>query len=318
MSMQEISRREILIGAGAALATLPLTHTAGATSSMAAPGPAGKAGTLKIGGDLTVNRLGFGAMRITGAGVWGDPPDPEAARQVLRRAVELGVQLIDTADAYGPKVSEQLIYEALHPYRKDLVIATKGGLTRSGPNQWDHNAAPAHLREACEASLARLHLERIDLYQLHAPDPSVPFEDSVGELAKLKAAGKIRHVGLSNVSVEQVRKAQALVPIVSVQNRYNIDDRDSDDVLRYCEGAGIVFLPWAPLATTSKSSAAAPRLVAVAIRHQLNEHQAALSWLLARSPWILPIPGTSSVDHLEQNVAAAATVFTPAEMAAIG
>jgi aryl-alcohol dehydrogenase-like predicted oxidoreductase len=318
MSIQEVSRREILMGAGAALATLPLSHTVSATSSMAAPGPAGKAGTLKIGGDLAVNRMGFGAMRITGAGIWGDPPDPAEARQVLRRAVELGVQLIDTADAYGPNVSEQLIYEALHPYRKDLVIATKGGLTRPAAGRWDHDASPAHLRAACEASLARLHLERIDVYQLHAPDPRVPFEDSVGELAKLKAAGKIRHVGLSNVSVAQIRQAQAIVPIVSVQNRYNIDDRDSDDVLTYCEGAGLTFLPWAPLATSSKSSPAAIRLAALGARYQINEHQAALSWLLSRSPWILPIPGTSSTEHLEQNVAATATVFTAAEMAAIG
>jgi len=232
--------------------------------------------------------------------------------------VELGVQLIDTADAYGPEVSERLIYEALHPYRKDLVIATKGGLTRPAAGRWDHDASPAHLRSACDASLARLHLARIDLYQLHAPDPNVPFEDSVGELAKLQSAGKIRHVGLSNVSVDQIRKAQAIVPIVSVQNRYNIDDRGSDDVLRYCESAGLAFLPWAPLATNSQASAATPRLAALAARYNLNDHQAALSWLLSRSARMLPIPGTSSVDHLEQNVAAAATVFTPAEMAAIG
>ena len=316
--MQELTRRDILIGAGATLASLPLQHTASATSSAPAPGPAGKAGTITVGKDLKVNRMGFGAMRITGAGIWGDPPDPAQARHVLRRALELGVQLIDTADAYGPDVSEQLIYEALHPYRKDLLIATKGGLTRPSAGRWDHDASPEHLRAACEASLGRLHLERIDLYQLHAPDPKVPFEDSVGALARLQTAGKIRHIGLSNVSVEQVRKAQAIVPIVSVQNRYNIDDRGSDDVLSYCESAGLAFLPWAPLATNSQSSAAAPRLAALAARYNLNEHQAALSWLLARSAWMLPIPGTSSVDHLEQNVAAAATVFTPAEMAAVG
>jgi pyridoxine 4-dehydrogenase len=316
--MQELTRRDILIGAGATLASLPLQHSAHASSRMAAPGPAGKAGTVTIGKDLTVNRMGFGAMRITGAGIWGEPPDPAEARQVLQRAVELGVQLIDTADAYGPDVSEQLIYEALHPYRKDLLIATKGGLTRPAAGRWDHDASPVHLRAACDASLARLHLERIGVYQLHAPDPKVPFEDSVGELAKLQSAGKIRHIGLSNVSVDQVRKAQAIVPIVSVQNRYNIDDRGSDDVLRYCESAGLVFLPWAPLATSSQASAATPKLAALAARYNLNEHQAALSWLLSRSAWMLPIPGTSSVDHLEQNVAAAATVFTPAEMAAIG
>jgi pyridoxine 4-dehydrogenase len=316
--MQELTRRDILIGAGAALASLPLQHAAQATSSVATPGPAGKAGTLTIGRDLSVNRMGFGAMRITGAGIWGEPPDPAEARQVLRRAVELGVQLIDTADAYGPEVSEQLIYEALHPYRKDLLIATKGGLTRPSAGRWDHDASPEHLRTACDASLSRLHLQRIDLYQLHAPDPKVPFEDSVGELAKLRSAGKIRHIGLSNVSVDQVRKAQAIAPIVSVQNRYNIDDRGSDEVLRYCESAGLAFLPWAPLANSSQASAATPRLAALAARYNLNEHQAALSWLLARSAWMLPIPGTSSVEHLEQNVAAAATVFTPAEMAAIG
>jgi pyridoxine 4-dehydrogenase len=316
--MQEVTRREILLGAGAVLASLPLQRTASASSGVATPGPAGHAGTLTIGKDLRVNRMGFGAMRITGAGIWGEPPDPAEARQVLRRAVELGVQLIDTADAYGPEVSEQLIYEALHPYRKDLLIATKGGLTRPSAGRWDHDASPAHLSAACDASLARLHLARIDLYQLHAPDPKVPFEDSVGELAKLQKAGKIRHIGLSNVSVEQVRKAQAIVPIVSVQNRYNIDDRGSDDVLRYCESAGMAFLPWAPLANSSQASAAGPRLAAVAARYNLNEHQAALSWLLARSACMLPIPGTSSVEHLEQNVAAAATVFTPADMTAIG
>jgi pyridoxine 4-dehydrogenase len=316
--MQELTRREILIGAGAALASFPLQQAAHASSGLSAPGPAAKAGTVTLGKNLTVNRMGFGAMRVTGAGIWGEPPDPAEARQVLRRAVELGVELIDTADAYGPEVSERLIYEALHPYRKDLLIATKGGLTRPAAGRWDHDASPAHLSAACDASLARLHLERIDLYQLHAPDPNVPFEDSVGELAKLRTAGKIRHVGLSNVSVEQVRKAQAIVPIVSVQNRYNIDDRGSDDVLRYCESAGLAFLPWAPLATNGQPGPAASRLAAVAARHNLNEHQAALSWLLARSAWMVPIPGTSSVDHLEQNVAAAATVFTPAEMAAIG
>jgi aryl-alcohol dehydrogenase-like predicted oxidoreductase len=295
-----------------------MQRTASATSGTATPGPAGKAGTLTLGNDLTVNRMGFGAMRITGAGIWGEPPDPAGARQLLRRAVELGVQLIDTADAYGPEVSEQLIYEALHPYRKDVVIATKGGLTRPAAGRWDHDASPEHLRVACEASLARLHLERIDLYQLHAPDPKIPFEESVGALAKLQKAGKIRHIGLSNVSVEQLRKAQAIVPIVSVQNRYNIDDRGSDDVLRYCERAGLAFLPWAPLANHSQAGAASARLAALAARYNINEQQAALSWLLARSAWMLPIPGTSSLDHLEQNVAAAATVFTPAEMAAIG
>jgi len=316
--MQELTRRECLSVAGATLASLPMQRTASATSGTATPAPAGKAGTLTLGNDLTVNRLGFGAMRITGAGIWGEPPDPAGARQLLRRAVELGVQLIDTADAYGPEVSEQLIYEALHPYRKDVVIATKGGLTRPVAGRWDHDASPEHLRVACEASLARLHLERIDLYQLHAPDPKIPFEESVGALAKLQKAGKIRHIGLSNVRVEQLRKAQAIVPIVSVQNRYNIDDRGSDDVLRYCERAGLAFLPWAPLANRSQAAAASGRLAAMAARYNINEHQAALSWLLARSAWMLPIPGTSSLDHLEQNVAAAATVFTPAEMAAIG
>src|SRR5215207_7377604 len=264
---------------------------------------ASAAGTFHVGGDLTVNRLGFGAMRLCGPGIWGEPEDPQAARGVLRRALELGINLIDTADAYGPEVNERQIAEALHPYPEDLVIATKGGLTRPGPRQWEPDGRPGHLREACETSLLRLRLERIDLYQLHSPDPGVPFEESVGTLAELREEGKIRHVGLSNVSVEQLEQAQEIVPIVTVQNRYSLVDRSSEDVLKACGRDGLGFIPWFPLATGNLARSGGP-LDEIAAHHDAAPSQVALAWLLARSPVMLPIPGTSSTEHLEENVAA--------------
>jgi len=261
-------------------------------------------GTFDIGGDLTVNRLGFGAMRLTGDGVWGEPNDPAECRRVLRRAVELDVNLIDTADAYGPEVSERLIAEALHPYPEDLVIATKGGLTRSGPNHWHPNGRPAHLREACEGSMRRLRLERIALYQLHRPDPEVPLEESLGALIELRDEGKISHIGLSNVTVDQLRRALELTPIVSVQNRYNLTDRTDENVLGECERDGMAFISWFPLATGALASSGGP-LAQMAKRHHATAAQIALAWLVHRSAVMLPIPGTASVEHLEENVAAA-------------
>jgi aryl-alcohol dehydrogenase-like predicted oxidoreductase len=269
---------------------------------------ANAAGNLTIGGDITVSRLGFGAMRITGSGAWGEPKDRTAAVRVLRRAVELGVNFIDTADSYGPDISEQLIAEALHPYPRDLVVATKGGLTRPGPNEWVRNATPRHLRQACEASLRRLRVERIDLYQLHAIDHNVPLEDSLGELARLQLEGKIRHVGVSNFSVSDLQRGANVVRIVSVQNRYNASDRRYDDVIDYCEQNGLAFIPWYPLAAGDHASANTPKLAEltkIARDHKVSAAQAAIAWLLARSPVMLPIPGTSSIDHLEENVAAA-------------
>ena len=274
------------------------------------------AGTFALGGELTVRRLGFGAMRITGRGIWGQPDDRDEALRVLRRAVELGVNLIDTADAYGPYVSEELIAEALHPYPDDLVIATKGGLTRSGPGAWHRDGSPEHLREACEESLRRLRLERIALYQLHAPDRSVPFEDSVGALAELREQGKIRLVGLSNVSVEQLDAAREIVPIATVQNRYNLEDRGSEDVLDACEQRGIGFIPWFPLATGSLAEPGGP-LDEIASRLDATPSQVALAWLLKRSPVMLPIPGTSSVAHLEENLAAAQLELSEADFSAL-
>ena len=265
---------------------------------------AAAAGTFALGGDLNVNRMGFGAMRITGEGIWGEPEDPEEARRVLRRAVELGINLIDTADSYGPEVSEHLIAETLHPYPDGLVIATKGGLTRPGPGQWEPDGRPEHLREACEGSLRRLKVERIDLYQLHRIDPRVPAEESLGTLAELREEGKIRHVGLSEVSVEQLEQAREIVPIASVQNRYNLTDRGSEDVLDFCKREGLGFIPWFPLATGNLARPGGP-LDEIAARHNAAPGQVALAWLLQRSPVMLPIPGTSSVEHLEENVAAA-------------
>ena len=261
-------------------------------------------GMFDIGCDLTVNRLGFGAMRLTGDGVWGEPRDPDECKRVLRRAVELDVNLIDTADSYGPEVSERLIAEALYPYPDDLVIATKGGLTRSGPNQWHPDGRPAHLRQACEGSLARLRLERIELYQLHRVDPKVPLEASLGALIELRDEGKIARIGLSNVSLDQLHQARELTPIVSVQNRYNLIARVAEDVLEECEREGIAFIPWFPLSTGKLTTRGGP-LGQMAARYDATPAQIALAWLLHRSPVILPIPGTASVEHLEENVGAA-------------
>jgi pyridoxine 4-dehydrogenase len=264
---------------------------------------AAAAGTFVIGGDLTVNRMGYGAMRITGPGIWGPPADKAAALATLRRTIELGVNLIDTADSYGPGTSEELIAEALYPYPAGLVIATKGGWERPGPGQWTHNASPAHLTEALEGSLKRLRLDRIDIHQLHAPDNAVAFEASVEALAKLREQGKIRHVGLSNVTREHVERARKIVPIVSVQNRYSFADRESDFIVEYCEQNHIAFLPWAPLGQAKEAHEAIKKAAG-----DLNATplQVALAWLLKRSKVILPIPGTSSVKHLEENIAAAA------------
>ena len=264
--------------------------------------PAAMSGTVSLGGELTVNRLGFGAMRITGDGVWGAPKNPAAAIAVLRRAVELGVNFIDTADSYGPNVSEELIAKALTPYPRDLVIATKGGWNRPGPNQWTHDASPAHLRKAVEGSLKRLRLNRIDVYQLHAPDPAVPFEASLETLANMQSEGKIRLVALSNVTVEHIERARTIVPIASVQNRYSFADREWDYVVDYCERNGIAFIPWFPLGA---GSVAGRMLERIANARQAKPIQVALAWLLMRSPVMLPIPGTSSIEHLEENVQAA-------------
>jgi aryl-alcohol dehydrogenase-like predicted oxidoreductase len=265
-----------------------------------------QAGAATIGGDLTVNRLGFGAMRITGRQGTGPPADRDNALAVLRRAVELEIDLIDTADSYGPYVSEELIYEALHPYPEGLVIATKGGLVRppDRPGAWPRNGRPEHLRQACEGSLRRLQVDRIDLYQLHAPDPDVPYEESVGALKELQDEGKIRHVGVSNVSTEQLDQARSIVEVVTVQNRFNLVDRHSEDVLEVCERDGLGFFPWFPLAA---GDLAKPGRVVdeLARRHDATPSQIALAWLLARSPAMLPIPGTGSVAHLEENAAAA-------------
>ncbi len=263
---------------------------------------AAAAGTFTIGADLTVNRLGYGAMRITGSGIWGMPADKASALATLKRVVELGVNLIDTADSYGPGTSEELIAEALSPYPSGLVIATKGGWERPGPGQWTHNASPKHLREALEGSLKRLRLDRIDVHQLHAPDNAVSFEASVEALAKLREQGKIRHVGLSNVTREHIERARKIVPIVSVQNRYSFADRESDVVVDYCEKNNIAFLPWAPLGQARKAHDVVEK---VAKKLKANSLQVALAWLLKRSKVILPIPGTSSVAHLEENVGAA-------------
>jgi aryl-alcohol dehydrogenase-like predicted oxidoreductase len=274
------------------------------------------AGTLELGGDLPVNRLGFGAMRLCGPGVWGESEDPRAAETVLRRAVELGVNLIDTADAYGPEVNERQILRALHPYPESLVIATKGGYTRQGPGRWRTNGRPKRLREACEGSLRRLKLDRIDLYQLHRPDRRVPFENSVLALAELREEGKIRHVGLSNVGVEEISLALDIVPIVSVQNRYNLNDRSSEAVVEACEREGIAFIPWYPLGTGKLARPGGP-VDEIAGRHGATPAQVALAWLLARSPMMLPIPGTSSVKHLEENVAAADLRLTHGDLATL-
>jgi aryl-alcohol dehydrogenase-like predicted oxidoreductase len=303
MVRRKLTRRQMLLAGMAGLGSLVAARDLrGSPSSGAA---AAAAGTLTIGGDLTVNRMGFGAMRLTGEGIWGEPKDPAEARRVLRRAVDLGVNFIDTADAYGPEVNERLIAETLHPYPRGLVIATKGGQTRPSAGQWVPDGRPEHLREACEGSLKRLKLERIDLYQFHWPDPKVPVEDSVGELARLRTEGKIRHVGVSNFSADELQRVRRIVPIVSVQNRYNVADRASEDVLTVCTREGIAFIPWAPIARGSVEKLVSDGLEAVAKQHAASVFQVAIAWLLAKSPVMLPIPGTSSVAHVEENVAAA-------------
>jgi pyridoxine 4-dehydrogenase len=272
--------------------------------------------TFQLGGDLPVNRLGFGAMRITGEGIWGWPADRNNALKVLRRAVELGVNLIDTADAYGPETSELLIAKALHPYPKGLVIATKGGLTRPGPGQWVPDGRPEHLKQAVDGSLKRLRLDRIDLYQLHTVDRKVPIERSLGALKEMQDAGKIRHVGLSNVSTQEIERARKILPIVSVQNEYNIEDRKSEKVLVYCEKESLGFLPWFPIGG-GRGLKPENALETAARAHDVSVIQVALAWLLQRSPVMLPIPGTSSITHLEENVGSARIKLTPAEWKAI-
>lgn len=270
------------------------------------------AGNVVLGGEVSVHRLGFGAMRLTGEGIWGPPRDKKAALAVLRRAIELDVQFIDTADSYGPYISEELIAEALFPYPPGVVVATKGGWNRPGPNQWTHDATPAHLREAVEGSLKRLRVDRIDVYQLHIPDPVESFEASVETLAQLRSEGKIRLVGLSNVTQEHIERARRIVPIVSVQNRYSFADREWDYVVNYCQQNGIAFIPWFPLGA---GKVAGEVLHRIAQAHGASPTQVALAWLLRRSPIMLPIPGTSSVEHLEQNVAAASLRLTEEEYA---
>lgn len=270
-------------------------------------------GTLTLGGDIDVHRLGFGAMRITGEGIWGPPLDRDNALEVLRRVVALGIDLIDTADSYGPHVSEQLIADALHPYRGGLTIATKGGLERTGPGRWPRNGRPEHLKAACEGSLRRLQVDRIDLYQLHSPDREVPYAESVGALKELQDEGKIRHVGVSNVSVEQLEEARSIVDVVSVQNRFNLIDRASQDVLDVCERDGLGFIPWYPLAAGDLVQPGGP-VAQTAHAHGATPAQVALAWLLQHSPVMLPIPGTGSLAHLEENVAAAALVLDDVEV----
>ena len=274
------------------------------------------AGMFEIGGDLTVNRLGFGAMRLTGSRVWdvsAEPEDREGAKSVLRRALELGVNFIDTADFYGPEANENLIREALHPYPEDILVATKGGLVLHGPGNWGSDGRPEHLRDACEASIKRLGVEQIGLYQFHSPDPEVPYEESIGVLAELRTEGKIRNIGISNITLAQLETAQSIVPIASVQNRYSIAHRDDDDLVDACERDGIAFLPYHPLATGDLAKPGGP-LGEIAARHDALAGQVALAWLLHRSPVIVPIPGTSSVDHLEENVAAASISLGETDM----
>lgn len=312
-----LTRRTFLgttLASGAALLAGGSDPIFGAVSSMLIS-PATNS-DWKLGGDLPVNRLGFGAMRITGERIWGWPPHRDNALRVLRRAVELGVNLIDTADAYGPETSELLIAEALHPYPEGLVIATKGGLTRPGPNEWVPNGRPEHLKQALEGSLKRLRLERIDLYQLHAVDPKVPMEASLGALKEMQDAGKIRHVGLSNVDPEEIVRARKILPIVSVQNRYNIEDRKSEKALVYCEREGLGYLPWFPIGG-GRGLKPENGLERAARDHGVSVVQIALAWLLERSAVMLPIPGTSSIAHLEENVAAAKLKLTPTEWQAI-
>ncbi len=276
---------------------------------------AAQAGSLTIGGDLTVHRIGYGAMRITGKGIWGPPEDHAGALAVLRKAVELGINFIDTADSYGPFVSEELIAEALYPYPKDLVIATKGGWLRCGPAQWLHNASPQHLVEAVHGSLRRLRLQRIDLYQLHVPDPAVSFDASLEALVRMREQGKIRHIGLSNVTLEHVERARKIVPIVSVQNRYSFSDREWDYLLNYCESKHIAFLPWSPLAQNRKANDVVEKIAAA---RKVSPIVVSLAWLLWRSPVMLPIPGTSSAKHLEEDISAATFHLTQSELSQLG
>ena len=278
---------------------------------------AGTAGEFLIGGDLRVTRLGFGSMRLTGKGIWGEPENRAEAVRVLRRAVELGVNFIDTADSYGPGVAEEIIAEALRPYPAGLVIATKGGFERPGPGKWVENGRPEHLRSACEGSLRRLCLDRIDLYQLHRIDPKVPAEDQFGALKELQDQGKIKHIGLSEVSVKQIQHAQTVIPIASVQNRYSVTDRGSEDVLEYCEQQKLGFIPWFPLAAGKLSGSDSP-INRLAAQWKATPSQIALAWLLSRSPVMLPIPGTSRVEHLEENVAAAALKIDASQLKEIG
>jgi pyridoxine 4-dehydrogenase len=278
---------------------------------------AAPAGTFTIGGDLPVHRMGYGAMRITGEGIWGEPDDPDAARALLRRALELGVNLIDTADSYGPQVSERLIAEALHPYPDELVIATKGGSVRPGPGQWVLNGRPEHLKQACEDSLRRLRLDRIDLYQLHAIDPNVPLAESLGALKELQDEGKVRHIGVSNFNARQLEEARGLVDVVSVQNRYSVSDRGSQDVLDACEANHIAFLPYFPLAA-GRLTRPGGALDAIAKAHDATTGQVALAWLLQSSPNAIPIPGTSSGEHLAENYAAASLELSSEEMETLG
>jgi pyridoxine 4-dehydrogenase len=275
--------------------------------------PAAKSGQFRIGGDLTINRLGYGSMRLTGKGIWGPPKDRNEAIRVLRRAIELGINFIDTADSYGPAVSEEIIAEALYPYPAGLVIATKAGFDRPGPDKWVTNGRPEHLRAACEGSLKRLRLNRIELFQLHRIDPKVPADDQLGALQNLQSEGKINHIGLSEVSVKEVEHARTIVPIVSVQNRYSVVDRAADDVVEYCESAGLGFIPWFPLAAGDVSKSGS-ELGRAAAKLQITPSQLALAWLLQRSPVMLPIPGTSRVEHLEENVAAAAVKLDEATL----
>ena len=274
--------------------------------------PAAQAGTITLGGDLTVNRMGYGAMRITGKGIWGPPEDRDAALATLRRTVELGINFIDTADSYGPFISEELIAEALYPYPKDLVITTKVGWTRHGAGVWQHNASPAHIEQSIEGSLKRLRLDRIDVYQLHVPDPAASFDASMETLARLQQLGKIRHVALSNVTLEHIRRAEKIVPIVSVQNRYSFSDREWDFVLDYCAANGIAFIPWGPMAQARKANEVVEKIAAA---RNVSTAVVSLAWLLRRSPVTLLIPGTSSVNHLEENVSAAAFELADAEFA---
>jgi len=312
----EVTRRQMVMGSTAWLLALT-AH--GQTASRLLEAKASAAGHISIGGDLTVNRLGFGAMRIAGGDeVWGEPKDGAEARRVLRRAVELGVNFIDTADAYGPWINERLICEALHPYPRGLVIATKGGIVRPSAGEWPADGRPEHLREACEGSLKRLKLERIDLYQLHAPDERVPLEDSIGALADLQKAGKIRHIGVSNVKLDELTRARRVARIVSVQNRYNFTHQESADVLDACTRDGLVFIPWAPVGGSAQTVAHRKgELEGLASTHHVSVVQIAIAWLLAKSPMMLPIPGTSSVAHLEEDILAGNIKLTAAEMTAL-